>query len=395
MTALKLEDVYIVSAVRTPIASFRSSFATLSASDLGSIVASAALKKAGINPEQIEETITGCVLTAGLGQNVSRQIALKSGVPENRNAFTVNKVCSSSLKALILGTQTIMLGQRELLLIVGVESMSQAPFYLARGENNYGDIKLLDSIQCDGISDAMLNEPMGLCAEKTVKDYGFTREQQDSYAITSYERVAQAWANGDFQDEIVEVSLKQRRGPNITVKEDEEYKRLVKEKIPTLTPSFLKDGTGTITAANASSLNDGASALLIASGANVKSKNLISLAKIIAYAEAGRAPVDFTIAPVDAVKLLLERTKISKNSVARWEINEAFSVTVLAFIRELGLNPSQVNARGGAVALGHPIGCSGARIVVTLLHQLKPDEYGIAAICNGGGEATAILIQRT
>ena len=392
MAAQNFQDVYIISAVRTPIAAFRSSFASLSSIDLGAVAASAALNRAGIAPEQVEETITGSVLTAGFGQNVSRQIALKSGIPENRNAFTVNKVCSSSLKALIIGTQTVMLGQRGTVLIVGVESMSQTPFYLARGENSYGDIKLVDGIQRDGITDALLNQPMGLCAEKTVKDYGFTREQQDKYALTSYERAAKAWASGEFSAEVVPVSVRQRRGPDVVVAEDEEYKRVVKEKVPTLAPAFVKDGSGTITAANASSLNDGAAAILLASGKAANSSQ--KLAKVVAFAESARAPVDFTVAPVDAVQQMLEQSKIGKEQIARWEVNEAFSITAMAFIQALGLDPAKVNARGGAVALGHPIGCSGARIVVTLLHQLKSGEFGVAAICNGGGEATALLIQK-
>uniref|UniRef100_A0A914I7S0 Acetyl-CoA acetyltransferase n=1 Tax=Globodera rostochiensis TaxID=31243 RepID=A0A914I7S0_GLORO len=372
-----LQDVFILSAVRTPIASFRSSFASLSAVELGTVVATEAIQRAGIKPDQVEETVTGCVLTAGAGQNVSRQIALKSGIPEARQAYTVNK--------------SVQLGQRTVVLVVGVESMSQAPFYLARGDNNYGDIKLLDAIQRDGISDALLSQPMGLCAEKTVAEFGFTREQQDAYALTSYARTARAWKDGAFAAEVVPVPVKQRKGGAVVISEDEEHRRLVPDKVPSLQPAFVKDGTGTITAANASSLNDGAAAIVIASGTFPGTK---PLAKVIAYSEAGRAPVDFTVAPVDAVKTLLKVAGIASDRVARWEVNEAFSVTAMAFIQQLGLDPTRVNALGGAVALGHPIGCSGARIVVTLVHQLKPGEFGVAAICNGGGEATAVLVQR-
>jgi len=390
-----VQEVYIVAAVRTPIASFRSSFASLSNVDLGSVVAVEAIKRSGVQAEEVEETVTGAVLTAGCGQNVSRQIALKAGIPDYRLAFTVNKVCSSSLKALILATQSIQLSQRQTVLVVGSESMSQAPFYLARSEHGYGEIKLADSIQRDGISDAILNDPMGLCAEKTCKDYGITRQQQDEYALSSYERVANAWKNGDFKPEVVPVSVKQRRGvPDLVVSEDEEYKRLMREKVPSLPCAFIKDGSGTITAANASSLNDGAAALMVVSGGQMKSKQLKPLAKVVAYAEAARAPVDFTVAPVDAVKQLLKANGLTKEKIAKWEINEAFSVTALSFIQELGLDRSVVNARGGAVAIGHPIGCSGARIVVSLIHQLKTGEMGVAAICNGGGEATAVLIQK-
>uniref|UniRef100_A0A915PEH6 Acetyl-CoA acetyltransferase n=1 Tax=Meloidogyne floridensis TaxID=298350 RepID=A0A915PEH6_9BILA len=380
MIAQNLQEVFIVSAVRTPIASFRSSFSTLSSIELGSVASCAAIKRANINSDIIEEVITGSVLTAGVGQNVSRQIALKSGVPEYRNAFTVNKVCSSSLKAMHLATQSLMLGTRDVVLVVGVESMSQTPFYLARGENGYGDVKL-DGIQRDGICDALLNQPMGLCAEKTAKDYGFTREDQDNYALKSYERAERAWTNSEFSAEVIEVNVRQRKGsPDLVVKEDEEYKRLIKEKVSILAPAFLKDGTGTITAANASSLNDGAAAIVLASKIGLaQNSTLKPIAKIVAFAESARLPVDFTIAPVDAVKLLLKQSNMSKDEIARWEVNEAFSVTALAFIQSLDLDPAKVNARGGAVALGHPIGCSGARIVVTLLHQLTAGEYGIAA----------------
>uniref|UniRef100_A0A915MH09 Acetyl-CoA acetyltransferase n=2 Tax=Meloidogyne incognita group TaxID=654580 RepID=A0A915MH09_MELJA len=396
MIAQNLQEVFIVSAVRTPIASFRSTFSTLSSIELGSIASCAAIKRANINSDIIEEVITGSVLTAGVGQNVSRQIALKSGVPEYRNAFTVNKVCSSSLKAMHLATQSLMLGTRDVVLVVGVESMSQTPFYLARGENGYGDVKLVDGIQRDGICDALLNQPMGLCAEKTAKDYGFTREDQDNYALKSYERAEKAWTNREFAAEVVEVNVRQRKGsPDLVIKEDEEYKRLIKEKVSILAPAFLKDGTGTITAANASSLNDGAAAIVLASKIGLEQNSTLKpIAKIVAFAESGRLPIDFTIAPVDAVKLLLKQSNMSKDEIARWEVNEAFSVTALAFIQSLDLDPAKVNARGGAIALGHPIGCSGARVVVTLLHQLTAGEYGIAAICNGGGEATAVLIQK-
>ena len=387
-----IQDVYIVSAVRTPIASFRAGFSTLNSVTLGSIAAVEAIKRSGLTTNEIEETITGSVLTAGVGQNVSRQIAIKAGIPEDRNAYTVNKVCSSSLKALMLATQSIQLGCREKCLVVGVESMSQAPFYLARGELSYGDTKIVDSIQRDGISDAMLNDPMGLCAEKTAKDYHLSREEQDQFALSSYERVADSWKNGDFAAEIVPVPVKQRRGPDLVISEDEEYKRLIKEKVPTLPTAFLKDGTGTITAANASSLNDGAAALVVVS-ANV-ANGLKPLAKVVGYAEAARAPVDFTVAPVNAVRQLLKTTQIPKEKIAKWEVNEAFSVTVLAFMKELELDRNIVNARGGAVALGHPIGMSGARIITTLIHQLKPQEYGVATICNGGGEATAVLLEK-
>ena len=340
----------------------------------------------------MDETVVGSVLTANCGQNVGRQIALKAGIPEESNAFTVNKVCSSSLKALILATQSQQLGVRKISLIVGAESMSQAPFYLDRGDHGYGDIKLVDGIQRDGISDAILNDPMGLCAEKTAKDYHITREEQDAYALESYRRAAAAWKANQFADEIVPVVLKNRDGSDNVINEDEEYKRLIESKVPSLKPAFLKDGTGTITAANASSLNDGAAAAVVVSSAVVS--QFKPLAKIVAYAEAGRAPVDFTIAPVNAVQQLLQAANLSVADIARFEVNEAFSVTAIGFMKELGVDHSKINVKGSAVALGHPIGMSGIRIVTTLVHQLNSGEYGVAAICNGGGEATAVLIQR-
>jgi acetyl-CoA C-acetyltransferase len=256
------------------------------------------------------------------------------------------------LKALILATQTIKLGDRSSVLVVGSESMSKAPFYLDRGDHGYGELKLVDSIQKDGITDALLNDAMGLCAEKSAKDYKCSREEQDAYAVESYTRAADSWKNGLFNDEVVPVEIPQRRGAPLVVKEDEEYKRLIKDKVPTLPPAFLKDGSGTITAANASSLNDGAAALVVVSADVAKSKSLKPIARVVAYAEAGRAPVDFTVAPVNAVEQLLAKSGIDKSKVARWEVNEAFSVTALAFIKHFDLDPKIVNARGGAVALG-------------------------------------------
>jgi len=389
----QLQEVYIVAAVRTPIAAFRGSFSTLTSVDLGAHAAKESLHRAGLRPDEVEETIAGSVLTANQGQNVARQIAIKAGIPNTSLAYTVNKVCSSSLKALILAAQSIQLGVRNTVLVVGTESMSQAPFYLNRGEHTYGEIKLVDAIPRDGISDAILGDPMGLCAEKTVKDYGVSRQDQDAYALESYRRVAEAWKTGGYSKEVVPVPVKQRRGPDVVVSEDEEYKRLDESRLPTLPPAFIKDGSGTITAANASSLNDGAASLVVVAGHKVQG-SVAPIAKLIGYAEGACAPIDFTIAPVNAVKNLLKASGISKDSIARWEVNEAFSITALAFIKELGLDRNRVNVRGGAVALGHPIGMSGARIVVTLVHQLEPGQYGVAAICNGGGEATAVLVQR-
>ncbi|CAD5215947.1 unnamed protein product [Bursaphelenchus xylophilus] len=388
------QDVFIASAVRTPVATFRGSFAPLTSVDLGAIAGREALKRAGIAVENVDETVCGSVLTANQGQNVGRQVALKIGIPHEKQAFTVNKVCSSGLKALILATQSVQLGYRDTVLVVGTESMSNTPFYLNRGDHGYGDLKLIDGIQRDGISDAILNDPMGLCAEKSAKEYNCSRQEQDEFALESYSRTAKAWESGDYTAEVVPVNVPQRRGNPLIVKEDEEYKRLIKEKVPTLPPAFLKDGSGTITAANASSLNDGAASLVVVSKKIIQGESVKPVAKIVAYAEAGRAPVDFTVAPVNAVEKLLSESGLTKDKISLWEVNEAFSVTALAFIKHFTLDPKTVNARGGAVALGHPIGMSGVRIVVALSHQLKTGQYGVAAICNGGGEATAVLVQK-
>ncbi|TKR59352.1 hypothetical protein L596_029037 [Steinernema carpocapsae] len=394
-STVEISDVFIVSAARTPIASFRGSFATLSSVDLGQVAVTEALNRAGLKPEAVDETIVGSVLPAGQGQNIARQIAIKSGIPNSSLAFTINKVCSSGLKAVMLASQAIQVGGRQVVVAAGAESMTQTPFYMPRTELVYGDVKMTDGIQKDGLTDAMLGQAMGVCAEKTVKDYKLTRKDQDKYAIQSYHRAAEAWKSGAMKEEVVPVSVKQRRGADIVIAEDEEYKKLVEAKVPSLQPAFVRDGTGTITAANASSINDGAAALVLASEGFLKANEAAKpLAKIVGFAEAGCAPVDFTIAPVKAVKDLLKKTGVSKDQVAKWEVNEAFAVTILSFIRDLELDGEKVNVRGGAVALGHPIGMSGARIVVTLVHQLKEGEFGVAAICNGGGEATAILVQR-
>uniref|UniRef100_A0A0M3ILR9 Acetyl-CoA acetyltransferase n=1 Tax=Ascaris lumbricoides TaxID=6252 RepID=A0A0M3ILR9_ASCLU len=388
------KDVYILSAVRTPIASFRSTLTSLSAVDLGIVVTKEAIKRSLLPSSAIEETIVGNVLSAGLGQNIARQISIASEIPKSSQCVTINKVCSSSMKAIIMGAQAIQVGYRRIVVAVGSESMSNAPFYVPRGEIPFGGVQLVDALQRDGLMDSIEYQPMGLCAEKTVKDYAFTREQLDAYAIESYRKAEHAWKEGAFNKEVVPVSVPQKRGSKVVLTEDEEYKRLIPEKVPALHPAFLKDGSGTITAANASTINDGAAACVLASGEVVQEGRLKPIAKVLSYAEAGVEPIDFTVAPALAVKQLLSQSGLDEESIALWEINEAFSVTGLAFIKELRLDPKRVNVRGGAVALGHPLGASGARIVVTLVHALKSDELGVAAICNGGGEASAILIKK-
>ncbi|VDM41482.1 unnamed protein product [Toxocara canis] len=402
--AITTRDVYILSAVRTPIASFRSTLAPLSAVDLGIVVVKEVIDRSKLPASVVEETVVGNVLSAGLGQNIARQISIASGsnlvfcgperIPKTSQCVTVNKVCSSSMKAIIMGAQAIQVGYRNVVVAAGAESMSNAPFYLPRGEIPYGGIQLMDGVQHDGLTDAIENKAMGLCAEKTVKEYEFTREQLDAYAIESYRRAERSWQGKLFEKEVVSVSVPQRRGPAVVLSEDEEFNRLIVSKVPTLNPAFLKDGSGTITAANASSINDGAAACMLVSGELVLERHVEPMAKIIGYAEAGVEPVDFTVAPVLAVKQLLSKAGVDAEAIALWEINEAFAVTALAFIKEFRLNSACVNVRGGAVALGHPLGASGARIVVTLLHSLNSGELGVAAICNGGGEASAILVEK-
>uniref|UniRef100_A0A914X0Q8 Acetyl-CoA C-acyltransferase n=1 Tax=Plectus sambesii TaxID=2011161 RepID=A0A914X0Q8_9BILA len=349
------QDVVVVSAVRTPIAAFRSSFADVSLKQLGTTVVSEAIKRAGIRPEDVEEVIAGCVLPAGHGQNIARQVSIAAGIPVSAPAMTINKVCSSGLKAIMLAAESLTVSDHRVIVAAGMESMSQAPFFLDRGDTPYGGLKLIDSILKDGLTDAMRDEPMGLCAEKTAEDYNLSRADQDAFAIESYRRVANAWQSGVFADEIVPVTVKPKRGAEYVVKEDEEYKKLNEAKMPTLQPAFRKDGKGTITAGNASSLNDGAAALVLMTASRAAELNLRPLAKIIAFAEAGTAPVDFSIAPSLAIPKALKRANLTKDDVDLWEINEAFSATGLANIKELGLDHSKVNIHGGAVALGHPI----------------------------------------
>ncbi|CAI5442817.1 unnamed protein product [Caenorhabditis angaria] len=386
------KKIFILSGVRTPIASFRGSFANFGAAELGAVAAREAVKRSGVAPAEIEEVIGGCVLAGGLGQNVTRQITLGAGLPVETQAVTINKVCSSSMKALVLAAVEIKAGYRKRVLVVGAENMSQVPFYVQRGEIPYGGLKMVDGIAKDGLEDANEKQPMGLCAEKTVREYGITREQQDAYAIESYKKAANAWKSGQFAQEVIPVTVKGARS-EVVVTEDEEYKKLVESKVSSLRPVFIRDSTGTITAANASSLNDGAVASVVVGEDSIPA-GVQPLAELVAFAEAGREPVDFTVAPVNAVQTLLASTGLQVTDIALWELNEAFSVTALAFIQDLGIDSNLVNVKGGAVAIGHPLGMSGLRIVNSLIYSLAPGQLGIAAICNGGGEATAVLIRK-
>ncbi|CAD6192187.1 unnamed protein product [Caenorhabditis auriculariae] len=385
------KKVFIVSGVRTPMASFRGSFSKVSAAELGTTAVRAAMERSGLKDSEIEEIIGGCVLSAGQGQNVTRQIALACDFPASVQAVTVNKVCSSSMKALVFAAMSIKCGYRNRIVVVGTENMSQVPFYVPRGELPYGGVTLTDGIAKDGLEDAKEKVPMGVCAEKTAKETQISRAEQDEYAINSYKKAAAAWQTGKFADEVVPVTISQNGKPGIVVSEDEEFKKLNESKVGSLRTVFDKNGT--ITAANASSLNDGAAAAVVVSSESLP-QGATPLAEVVAFAEAGLPPIDFTLAPVNAVQELLAKSNLSVGDIALWEINEAFSVTVLAFAKELGVDLGRVNVKGGAVALGHPLGMSGIRIVISLAHSLSSGQYGIAAICNGGGEATAVLLRK-
>lgn len=386
----QINDVFIVSAARTPIGSFNGVLKKATAPELGVVAVKAAIERAGLKPDQIEEVYMGNVLQGNVGQAPARQVALKAGCPDSTEATTINKVCASGMKAISLAAQNIMLGQRGVMVAGGMESMSNAPYYLPRG-NTYGHVQALDSIVKDGLHDVYNQVAMGNCAENTAKKLSITREQQDAFAIESYRRSAEAWKTNAFANEIAPVTISDKKG-DVTVSEDEEYKNVKLEKIPSLRPVFDKNGT--ITAANASTLNDGASAVVLASEAEVKKLGVKPLAKIVAFADAACAPIDFPIAPAYAIPKALERAGLTKDDISLFEINEAFSAVALANNQMLGLDASKVNVLGGGVSLGHPIGSSGARIVVTLAHALKPGQYGCAGVCNGGGGASAIIIKR-
>lgn len=342
----------------------------------------------------VDEVYMGHVVQGSTGQAPARQAALGAGLPKTVPCTAVNKVCASGMKAIILGAQSILAGDNEIVVAGGQESMSNAPYYLARGETPYGGVNLLDAIVHDGLWDSFNNIHMGSCAEATAEKYSITREEQDAYAINSYKRSALAAEAGIFAKEIVPVTIPGKRGqPDVIVSEDEEYKKVNFSKIPSLNTVFKKQG-GTVTAANASTLNDAAAACVLMSEAAVKKTGVTPIAKIIAHADAATDPIDFPIAPAHAIPKLLKKAGLKKEDIASWEVNEAFSVVALANAKELGLDLSIVNINGGGVSLGHPIGMSGARIVNSLALNLKPGEYGVAGVCNGGGGASSILIQK-
>ena len=388
------KEVYIISAVRTPMGSFMGSFSTVSATQLGSTAIKAAIERAGIDGDLVDEVMMGNVLQAGVGQAPARQAALGAGLSQNVPCTTINKVCASGMKSISMGAQSILSGDNQIVVVGGMENMSQTPHYIdGRNGTKFGNITMLDGISKDGLLDVYSKVPMGNCAELCAKEYNISREEQDNFAITSYTRAAEAWKAGKFNDEIVPVAVPQRKGDPILVSEDEEYKNVFLDKIPSLKPAFEKEGT--ITAANASTLNDGASALVLASKEAVEKYGLKPIAKIISYADAAQAPEWFTTAPSLAVPKALDKAGLKNSDIDYWELNQAFSVVGLANIKILGLDSSKVDVNGGSVALGHPLGSSGSRVVVTLIHVLKQNQgkKGVAAICNGGGGASAIVIE--
>jgi len=386
--------VYIVSAARTPIGAMMGSLASVPATDLGATAIKGALDKGNIKAEWIDEVFMGNVLQAGVGQAPARQAALVAGLGQNVPCTTVNKVCASGMKSIMLGAQTILAGDNHIVVVGGMESMSQVPHYLdGRNGTKFGNITMLDGITKDGLLDVYSKTPMGTCAELCAKEYNITREDQDNFAVDSYKKATEAWKSGKYSNEVVPVSVPQRKGDPILVSEDEEYKNVQLDKIPTLRPAFDKEGT--ITAANASKLNDGASALILASEEAVEKYGLKPIAKIVSYADAAQAPEWFTTAPSIAVPIALNKAGLKTADVDFWELNEAFSVVGLANTKILGLDPSKVDVNGGAVALGHPLGNSGSRIIVTLINVLKQNnaKIGGAGICNGGGGASAMIIE--
>lgn len=388
------QQVYIVSAARTPIGSFQGALAQVPATTLGAVAISEALKRAGISGEQVNEVFLGNVLQAALGQAPATQASIRAGIPDTVPATLVNKVCASGMKAIMLGALSIMADGQQLIVAGGMENMSQTPYYLTRARNGYrlGHGELLDGMILDGLWDPYHQYHMGNAAELCARTYHFTREQQDAYARQSYERAAKAYAHGLFQRELTPVTVNSGKN-TLTVSEDEEYRRANFEKMPLLKPAFEEGGT--ITAANASKINDGAAAVVLASEDAVKALNLKPLARIISFADAAQAPEWFTTTPIKAMHKALQKAGLHISQIDFVEINEAFSCVAMVNAREMGIPEEKLNVWGGAVALGHPLGCSGTRIVVTLLHILQHHKakYGLAGICNGGGGASAMIIE--
>lgn len=391
-----MKDVFIVAAKRTALGSFGGVFSSVSATDLGSSVLKGAIDSIGLDPRLIEELYFGSVVQANLGQAPATQVVLGAGLPSSVPATLINKVCASGMKAIMLGAGAIAAGAQEIVAAGGMENMSQIPYYLekARYGYGYGNGTLIDGLAKDGLTDVYSQKAMGCFADATAVKYDISRSMQDDYAIRSYQLVALNTQNGFFQQEISPVEIKDKKGNVTVIAEDEEYKRVKFEKIPGLRPAFTPDGT--VTAANASTINDGAAALLLASEEAVKAHNLTPLARIVSYADAAQDPEWFTTAPILAAEKALKMASLSISDMDFFEINEAFSAVPLAFGKHFDIVPDRLNARGGAVALGHPLGASGARIVVTLQNILSSTgaRYGLAAICNGGGGASAMVLER-
>ena len=389
------KDVVIVSAARTPIGSFLGALSSITAPKLGAIAIKGALDKIGLKPGLVDEVLMGNVVQSGSGQAPARQAAIYAGIPESVPCSTVNKVCASGMKTIMQAAQSIALGDADIIVAGGMENMSLIPhYYNARTAQKFGAISFEDGMQRDGLVDAYSQQAMGVFADTCAEKYNFTREEQDDFAIQSYKRTNSAWAAGKFNSEIIAVEVPQRRGEPIVVDTDEEYTKVRLEKIPDLRPAFSKEGT--VTAANASTINDGAAALVLMSKDKADELNLKPLATIKGYADAAMEPKWFTVAPSKALPKALDKAKINISEVDFFEFNEAFSVVGLANTKILGLDDSKVNVNGGAVSLGHPLGCSGARIIVTLLSILEQNngKIGAAAICNGGGGASALILER-
>jgi acetyl-CoA C-acetyltransferase len=390
-----MKEVVIVSAVRTPIGSFMGALSSVPAPKLGAAAIGGALEKIKLDPKLVDEVLMGNVVQAGTGQAPARQAAIFAGIPDTVPCSTINKVCASGMKTVMQAVQSIKLGDASIIVAGGMENMSMIPHYVhMRNGTKFGPASLIDGMQKDGLVDVYDQNAMGVCADACAEKYEFTRAEQDDFAIQSYERSATAWEKGNFNNEVVPLTVPQRRGEPLVITEDEEYKNVKLEKIPNLRPAFSKDGT--VTAANASTINDGAAALVLMSAEKAKELGMTPLAKITGYADAAQEPKWFTTAPAKALPKALANAKVDLNEVDYFEFNEAFSVVGLANMKILGLKDGNVNVNGGAVSLGHPLGCSGARILVTLLNVLEQNngKIGAAAICNGGGGASAVILER-
>lgn len=391
-----MKEVYIVAAARTPIGSFGSSLASFSATALGAKAIAGALQQGRVTPEEVEEVIMGNVVSAGLGQAPARQAALGAGLPHAVACTTVNKVCASGLKAVMMGAQTIALGQADVIVAGGMESMSNIPFYVpgARWGMKYGNGQLLDGLVVDGLTDVYAQTAMGVSADATAEKYNISRATQDEFAIESYKKSQHATEAGFFRDEIVPVEIPQKKGPPVYLDKDEEPFKVDFSKIPTLRPAFTKDGT--VTAANASTMNDGASAIVLVSEEALKRSGLAPIARIVAFADAEQDPSWFTTSPTLAAPKAIRRGGLQMKEIDLFEVNEAFAVVTLAFQQVLDVDPTRVNIRGGACSIGHPLGASGNRILTTLIHALRREQkrYGLATLCNGGGGASALIVER-